>query len=414
MNRLMVRSGPAAMGMMVLIISMMFEVVAQPPSSVRRNRGEGLYTALSANTTGPGNWWVTGRGIFFIWDDNPNDAGAPKLCPFLEVNSELGITNWLSLTAASRLLSYTNNKSFQFGDAGGGIRLTTPNNQDLRFDGFGLQLNYKYNFVQNFASLGGYRNGGTGFAPEGFLFQNHQVEAALLYERDFLAHYSVLPLKLFVNAGARIPLDTTYFNYSQYLVRAGVAYVGLGFDVFVEYSLDAFFNETGQPKKFDFDWNWGSKKIWEVAFSENPMYITVGGRIRYENGASILLGIPLLISSNQGSDMTYEGNWYRLQTNFPAEKLRGINDPFDPWYAQWKIVVELSVPVFYNQTSAEMMRNFTLMKNQKGGRKIDIDEKLRQALDENNQSKDALKLEEDDKNKRLEQIRKKREEMQKE
>jgi hypothetical protein len=79
---------------------------------------------------------------------------------------------------------------------------------------------------------------------------------------------------------------------------------------------------------------------------------------------------------------------------------RGIRDPFDPWFAKWKILLQVTLPLHYKQTSAELKRTFLMMKNRKSKSTIDIDEKLDGAQKEINET---------DKKNRLDAIKKKRE-----
>jgi hypothetical protein len=92
---------------------------------------------------------------------------------------------------------------------------------------------------------------------------------------------------------------------------------------------------------------------------------------------------------------------------FYDEHSRGVSDPFDPWFAKWKIVGEVSIPVFYKQTGSEMMRNFLLLKNRNEKQKIDIDERLRRF----EAGADSAKADQDDRKKRLEEIQKRRDQM---
>ena len=132
-----------------LIISL---VMAQGP---KRNRAEGFYQCASSNTIGNGNTWVTGRGIGFLWDDSPENAGSPKPFPFLEVASETGVYNFMSLLVESRILSYPKNNWWQFGNIAAGARFTVPNNKELRFRGYGLECKWIYNSQPEFSSLAG-------------------------------------------------------------------------------------------------------------------------------------------------------------------------------------------------------------------------------------------------------------------
>jgi hypothetical protein len=149
----------------------------------------------------------------------------------------------------------------------------------------------------------------------------------------------------------------------------------------------------------------------EVAFQENPMFITIGGRIRYDNGVTLCAYVPILVSQNVGSSMTRADNslWNQDPNAFTDERARGINTAFDPWFAKWKIVGELSFPFLYRQTGSEMMRNFMLLKNKGGTKKIDIDEQLKSK----GAASDTTAAGEQDNKKRLEDIKKRREEIQK-
>jgi hypothetical protein len=167
-----------------------------------------------------------------------------------------------------------------------------------------------------------------------------------------------------------------------------------------------------QPKKFTFDINGdGIVDVWEVAFMENPMFITPGGRIRYQNGVTLFCCVPLLLSQNVGSDMTMKSE-NAIHENFPLESARGITMGFDPWYTKWKIVAAISFPLIFRQTSAEMIRNFTLLKNQKSATRIDIDERLK-AMN-SGAPIDTVAQEQKDNKRRLDEIKKAREQIDKE
>jgi hypothetical protein len=257
--------------------------------------------------------------------------------------------------------------------------------------------------------------GGSGFAPDGYIVQGNNFQWKLVYDMDFISRYSQLPLKLDFNAGMRIPFAKASYILPQYLFDAGLAYVGLGFDMFAEYSVEAFNNFLGPQKIVGLDGNGAQQRINEVFFWENPMYLTLGGRIRYDNGITLSGFVPLLISGNVGSSMTdadrklLDNSAIKLGDPFYDEHMRGITDPFDPWFAKWKIVAEISFPLRYNQTGAEMMRNFLLLKNRKQAEKIDIDERLKRFETQ----KDSLNTGDTDKKRRLEEIRKRQEQIDK-
>lgn len=397
---------------MAAALVMVSLAVAQGP---KRNRGEGIYQAAGSNTTGTGNAWVTLRAIGFIWANKAldttraNASQKPGYFPFGEVSSEIGLLNYASLLFDSRLLSYTRNHWFQFGAIDAGVKLTLPDNKELRRHGVGLEVKYIWNSPgDTFPSVAGFRVGTTGFAPEGYIASGSILQVKCLYDLDVLTVYSWLPLKISCNAGMRLPLKTGTYVTQQFLLDAGVAYAGLGFDVFAEYSLEAFNNFLG-PKTFR-----GLDKVMEVHFRENPMYVSLGGRIRYDNGVTVFACVPFLVSANVGSAMTNADKVLLNQSTDPGSKYydenkRGLTDPFDPWFAKWKLVGEISIPVFYRQTGSEMMRNFLLLKNRKEGKKIDIDQRLKQVESRG----DSLQNDRSDAQRRLEEIRKRREQIDK-
>jgi hypothetical protein len=378
-----------------------------------RDRGEGMYKVESSNTEGAGNSWLTMRAVGFLWASTPDSASRPGMFPFFEVSSETGLLDFASLQIASRLLSYPWHHWPQFGNVSAAAKFTLPDNKQLRFRGYGLELKYTYNATENFASLGGYRVGGTGFTAEGYITQGSVFQFKFIHDMDFISKVSWLPLKAGINAGMRIPLTkepdpSWHYILPQYLLDAGISYVGLGFDVFAEYSLEAFNNFGGPIKITGLDSD--HSRVMEVAFLENPMYATLGFRIRYDNGMQLYLCVPFLLSQNVGSAMTSADNTLWNTTNaFADEKARGINSAFDPWFAKWKIVAELKFPIRYRQTGSEMMRNFLLLKGTPRGKKFDLDEQLKKS----GAQSDSLATNEKEKKNRLDEINKRREQIEK-
>jgi hypothetical protein len=240
--------------------------------------------------------------------------------------------------------------------------------------------------------------------PEGFVSKGHNLETRFIYELDFLPKMSTLPLRLLVNAGTRLPLRADRTDFFQYLFDAAAIYSGNGFDFFVAYSLEAFNNIAG-PALLRTDEH---KRI-ALFFPENPMYAIFGGSVRYSNGLSFSVAVPILLSSNVESKMTREDlrNLNQLRQDlYPREVRLRIKDPFDPWFVKWKIIGSIEFPLRFKMTSAEMMRNFLILKNRPQDKKIDIDDQL-QLFDIDTDKKEA----EDDR-KRLEAIRKRKEQIQ--
>ncbi len=393
------------------VVIIMFLVIATVYSQTdyTRSRGEGFYKCESANTIGVGNVWAEFYALGFLWDADPEKDNMPEPFAFPEVKVNVGIRNYVSAYLESRVLSY----NWHYGWLSLGSKFTFLKNKDLRFQNVGLKIEYKHRFNSYLGtSIAGYRNSaGTGFTPEGFVIQGGNLSILALYDLDFIAKFSWLPLKVSTNIGVSIPFDKEFTDYSQYLINFGIAYVGLGADVFIEYSLEAFRNTSTDPKKFSFKWPGypPQGKTWEVAFSENPMYLTLGGRVRYPNGLVLYGAVPLLISQNKGSTTAHVGKDV-IANLFPDEGKRGIDNGFDPWYAKWKLIVAISYPIRFKQTGAEMRRSFLLLKNRKGKKKIDIDKRLNLEQTTSEQEKADEKV---DRKKRLDNIKKRREEIEK-
>jgi hypothetical protein len=292
---------------------------------------------------------------------------------FPEIRMHAGLFDIASVSLESRILGNFWHPGWVSFDC----KLTPPNNRELRFHGYALDIKYKYQFIENGPSLGGYQ----GFMPEGFVSKGHTIETRLIYELDLLPRISKLPLRLIINNGFRIPLREDRRDFYQFLTDASIVYSGYGFDFFASYSLEAFNNLT-RPAILQTDEH---KKI-AVFFPENPMYLIFGGNLRYDNGLVLSISVPILLSTNRESKMTTEDLSHLNQLRrdlFPQEVKYGINDPFDPWFVKWKIAGSITFPIRYIMTSSELMRNFLLLKNRKQNTKIDIDNKLLKTIPEN-------------------------------
>jgi hypothetical protein len=134
------------------------------------------------------------------------------------------------------------------------------------------------------------------------------------------------------------------------------------------------------------------------------MYLTPGLKVRYANGWVLSALAPLLLSRNQGSDMTYGGNTNKLRDDFPDEELRGISSPFDPWFTKWKVIGQITVPLRFKHTAAEMRRGFLLQKNNTQSKRIDIDLRLNQLK----QQSEPPPSQQQERQQRLEEIRQRR------
>jgi hypothetical protein len=404
------RSRTAAV--IVALLSTMAFAPAFGQTEMKRNRGESFYRCLSSNTEGSGNIWLFATAIGHVWDNSPLDLSRAGIAhkghwisnarAFPEVKFVAGLSEFAQATLESRPLTW----AFAVpGWAAADIKCTWPNNKQLRLFGFGLDCKYLYNFTNSTPTLGGY----AGFMPEGYVAKGSVFEGRLLFDLDCIARFSALPFRAYLNVGARLPLAALYKENYQFLGDAGLAYSGYAYDFFAAYSVEAFNNFAG-PKIFT---NPDGKRF-VVWFRENPMYVVLGGNVRRKNGTTLSVAVPLLVSANVGSKMTSEDltalnrNTPENVARFPYEMSHGIKDPFDPWFVKWKISVTLSVPLRYTMTSAEMMRNFLLLKNTRQRNRLDIDTRLRE-IEKPAAPEPAIDT--TDTEKRLEEIRKRKAEL---
>jgi hypothetical protein len=386
-------------------------------TEMKRNRGESFYSMLTSNTEGRGNIWLSVTGIGHVWDNVPtgtDDKGSKipgfwvsNARAFPEVKVQDGIAEFCMLTFETRPITYSAKIP---GFVSGDVKLTWPNNKKLRFLGFGLDLKYQYNTTNGPPTLGGY----VGFMPEGYVAKGSVFEGRFIFDADFISMVTTLPLRAIINLGIRRPLGEFRDNY-QFLGDAGLVYTGYDYDFFATWSVEAF-NNFLEPKIITQTVSGGTKRF-AVWFSENPMYLTLGGNVRYLNGTKLSLAVPLLLSINQGSKMGGNDGALldrRMVVGHPElayEVDHDIHNPFDPWFVKWKIIASLSFPLRYKLTSAEMMRNFLLLKNIKQQNRLDIDNRLRNF--EQPVSPEPAADTTMDAGKRLQEIEKRKEEMRK-
>ncbi len=349
---------------------------------------------------GEGNLWVSAQMMGFIWDNalTAKDGGGQlKIFPSLEIR--YGILQFLQARAYSRVLSY----GFKPGFVGGEVKATLPNNMGIRFWGLGLALQYERGFLNEFSSLGGDRDGGTGFSPEGLIYQAGSTNLILATDLDFIAMSSHTPFTLYLNAGYALPNDAQYRDLGQYLLRTGVEYKGVSVDFFTEFSINAL-NNFGEPLLVD---KLPPRRKYLVHFWENLWYITAGARMRYESGMSIAAGIsfrPRPMVAEAGA--TIEDNDQNVI--YSKENVPDLNAGFSPFYADWTLQGGISYPIRYAQPSSEIYRGFLLKKNEKRKRVIDIDEKVKasglNSAEEEREAKKRLEQIEERKKKVMDEI----------
>ena len=389
--------------LLLLCAGSVIPVIGQ--SEMKRERGESFYRCISSNTMGSGNVWLSLTSVGHVWDNVPlaqertEGFWVSNIRAFPEARVSCGLFDFAMLSVDSRLI--TNNLVIP-GWVSSDLKLTWPNNKNLRLFGFGLDAKYLHYFTNSTPSLGGYY----GFLPEGYAALGGSFEGKLLFDVDLISKITILPLRFLVNLGFRQPLEAIYADHYQFLGDAAVVFSGYDYDFFAAYSIEAFNNFFG-PRTFTQP---DGNKPFLVWFSENPLYLIFGGNVRYRNGITLSVTLPLLTSVNVESKMsrTDQSNLDRKRSDlFPYEVAHNIHSSFDPWFVKWKVVGTLSFPLHYHMTSAEMMRNFLLLKNIKQQNRLDIDDRLR------NFERSTTAEPEDDAEERLEDIKKRKEEMQK-
>jgi len=357
----------------------------------RLARGDGLFFCENANTYGKGNVWVNGHGRAFYWD-NPGEDGFP-LKVFPAAGLDMGILPFLDFGIATDVISY----GFAIpGDLMFKTKITWPNNTKLRLFAGAFSMFYKINFLEDYPSIGGLRTKDVGFMAEGIMYGGKSMGFRLIGDLDLVRWKSFLPLKGYLNAGYLMSLNRDISDFDQITLSAGLEFKGLATDFLVEIHGE-FLKGTTLTKGLLVRMSNG--KVFRHHFSENPIYVSPGIRIKYENGLTLLAAVPLLLSKNKGLKIK------DLIPDSHVLRYGAITNGYEPFYADWKIVGKMSYPIRFKVTTAEMIREFLLLKNRKQKQAIDIDEKRGAGSDG--------KMQEEDK-KRLDEIRKRREEMMRE
>ncbi len=376
--------------MRIIIILTAFIACAygQATESIKLVSGNGLYWCEEAATRGKGNIIGSFYGRGFIWDDDSPFRLFPS------ISGEYGILSWLDVSLSTEIITY-------MWSVPGEIRLKVktapPLENRLRLFNGALSLSYAHNFNKEFPSNGWRYVGDLGFSPEGLRYVGGFIDIMTLGDAELIAWKSFLPLKVYLNAGFRIPTSTDLDNYWQMRLFTGVCYKGLITDFFLEYSLEALEGFKGY-RVIEFKRSNIGDFSFPYYFSENPMYITPGFRMKYASGASITVALPILVSQEQG----YTASSVRTgEIERTGAKEKGITDGFSPFYADWKLTARLDFPFRYTPVNAEIVRKFMLLKNRKGGGTIDIDEKLKSKSNTTENDEDRIQ---DELNKQREEI----------
>ncbi|MDG5813611.1 hypothetical protein QA601_00835 [Chitinispirillales bacterium ANBcel5] len=349
------------------------------PGSVR-DRGESYLGCRTSNTTSFGDIWLSFGGVGHVWDKHPSllDSVSKDQLKwysnarfFPEFRVHAGLFSFGMITIESRPVSW----SLEPGWVSGELKLTMPQNDHLRFVGIGYSLRYAHHFWDGPPTIGGYR----GFTPEGYITEGGRIENRLLLELDFLAHKGRLPIRFITNLGLRVPTDRELWSSSQLLLDVGVVYNAHAYDLFFQYSLEAFRNFL-EPKVFTMNDSQKHSKRWLVYFTENMSYLSLGGNVRFPKGSMFSISIPMLLSVNQQSSISihHQELLDRKSGAFPDEEKRGIRDPFDPWFVKWKIVTTVTVPIRFKSSNSELIRSHLLYQNRNKPNRINFDEFIRE------------------------------------
>lgn len=335
-------------------------------------RGDGLITTISSNTYGKNNILIKTFGRAYYWDDAGIDpitgegSNYPlKVLPSLGV--DYGILPYLdcglSIEAVGRSFTLASEITAR-------IKGTLPTNSKLRFYGLALDIEYKYNRVANFGSIGGYREGGTGFSADGIMYEGSSLKFIIANDLDLISIDSKLPIRVLLNTGYLMSLNRTFSYLDQIVLSLGLEYKGINSDFFLETGLKtlSLFDASTRIEELD-----NGLHIFTVHFLENYIYFTPGIRLKFENGVVFTGGFPLSLAKEVGEDIHAIPNQSPIRSTFFRDE---GTDGFSPFYADWQINGKITIPIKFKTTTSEMVRNYLLLKNIKHIKKRSIEEKL--------------------------------------
>ncbi|MEW6041528.1 MAG: hypothetical protein AB1633_08410, partial [Elusimicrobiota bacterium] len=341
-------------------------------------------------------------GNAFIWDNPDTSSGKPdpldNFYAFPHVMVRYGIVDFIDLDMVIQGISYKYKSPGRIDFA---LKMTIPDREKLKRAGYGLYAKYIYNFVDAFGSVAGYREGGTGFSPEGILREGGSFVIKGLFDFDFITLYSQLPFKYYLNLGYEFSNNRNFNALDEMLIGSGIEIKFFNTDFYVEYnikSLKNLFNPQRMEKAFKTGSN--QNKIFEIYFNENIQYFGIGARMKYDNGMTIQAGALL---------GTFKECGFESGALTTSERIRtGLTDGFSPFYADWQIIGRVSIPIIFHMTGSEIYRNYLLLKNRKGTKARDIDELLGKGTSEGKKNVEKKVSKEEDEKKRLEEIEKRR------
>lgn len=375
-------------------------------SQAKRSRQDGLQASISSITAGEGNVHLNLFGRTFLWDNRAAQK-IPPVLPHGELN--YGVTDWFDATIGLNAMSY----SLQPGSWYLRTKVTTPNTKNLRFIGFGLQLEIKRNLTHSFPS-NGFRVKNEGFGPEGYLYGGsgifNSLKISLAGDVDGIRLVSWLPLKGYANLGYETGiLGSALLEDNQRRSREagkpvytqdattlpmslGLQLKTFGSDFFVEIEAQPFLD---QMKNYAGAWMQGESanpytrfnlvdKTFDLHLFETPIYTHMGARMKYATGLELMGGFSWLLSAERGPTL---GPCTRDNAC-----LDGASDGFSPFYPQWKVFGQIRYPLRFNQPSSELYRSFLLRRYQDHRKRIDVEGALKSTQGDGGLSEEEQRL----------------------
>lgn len=389
-----------------LALAMVLLFCAAAFSQAKRSRQDGLQANISSITAGEANLHLTLFGRTFLWDNRAAQK-IPPVLPHGELN--YGVTDWFDATAGFNAMSY----SLQPGSWYLRTKVTTPDTKNLRFLGFGLQLEIKRNLTHSFPS-NGYRVKNEGFGPEGYLYGGsgffNSLKISLAGDAEGIRLASWLPLKGYANLGVETGIlgsaledenkrlsresgkNVATQNPSTLPWSLGLQLKTFGSDFFVELEAQPFVDQIGN---YAGAWLNGEKaspytrfnlagKTFDVHVLETPIYTHMGARMKYAGGLELMGGFSWLLSTERGPSL---GPCTRDNTCRD-----GASDGFSPFYPQWKVFGQIRYPLRFTQPSSELYRSFLLRRYQDHRKRIDVESTLKSAQGDAGLSEEEQRL----------------------
>ncbi|MFC1584442.1 hypothetical protein ACFL5V_02725 [Fibrobacterota bacterium] len=367
----------------------------------KRDRWSGLYKVSSSSTIGEGNLFLTLYGRSFLWDN----AAAQKL-PTMLPHAELGygLVDFAHISGGFQVMTTRPSLAFLK------LKVTTPNTKNIRLIGIAQSFELYRNLLKEFKSNGlRYKN--EGFTPDFFLMGNEDLftfyRLMTCLDFEMIKLFSFLPFKFYLNLGIEggfgswmgskrseamkayeedrgiregdeLHIGTTNFTKVPILLgaelktRATDFFFELEAEPFLEHVKNLYRDEASGDRywvryNIILEGEPPGMRIFDIHMLETPIYLNLGGRLKYPNGLSLLGGFSWSLSFDMGG---------KLGPCSITECREGATDGFSPFLPQWRLFSAIKLPLKFRQTSAELYRTYLLRRNQRSRKVIDIDDNL--------------------------------------